>query len=95
MFDGPADKAWEIEGASALSRIARQAIQICSRFLLKNFPMDRIITSRSWKYYFFQHGKSRFFHAGARSPSDAARLFLPRQRDWRRAREDGRFNLKT
>ena len=31
-----ADKAWEMEGASALSRIARHAIQICNVFRLRN-----------------------------------------------------------
>jgi hypothetical protein len=46
MFDGPAilDKAWEIEGASALSKIAKHAIQICSR-LVDDLPMECIIAS--------------------------------------------------
>jgi hypothetical protein len=46
MFDGPAilDKAWEIEGASALSKIAKHAIQICSR-LVDDLPMEGIIAS--------------------------------------------------
>lgn len=45
ICDGPAilDKAWETEGASALSRIAKHAIQICSRFLPSIFPMAQII----------------------------------------------------
>ncbi len=47
IFDGPAilDKAWETEGASALSKIAQHAIQICSRFLPSIFTMPQITAS--------------------------------------------------
>jgi hypothetical protein len=44
MPDSPtgADKACEMEGASALMKIAKHAIQICSRFLVNNFPMQTL-----------------------------------------------------
>ena len=38
-----AEIAWEIEGASALSRIAKHAIQIRSCPLLNNVPIENII----------------------------------------------------
>ena len=47
IFDGPAilDKAWETEGASALSKIAQHANQICSYFLPSIFTMPQITAS--------------------------------------------------
>jgi len=37
-----AASAWEIVGASALSSIAKHAIQMCSRHRLKNLPIRRL-----------------------------------------------------
>jgi hypothetical protein len=47
IFDGPAilDKAWETEGACALSKIAQHANQICSYFLPSIFTMPQITAS--------------------------------------------------